>query len=153
MPSKTKLIGFFAIAMVLINLGLLAFLFFNRPVPLQNKEKKSPKEIIIDKLDFDEGQCREYEKLIQEHRKIIFPLDDKMKLTKTELFQLLSKDQDSKKDTLIKRLAKIQNEVEKAHFEHFMAIKKLCVSKEQKTRFNELTTDLPYIFGPKPPRK
>ena len=73
--DKIKLLTFSVIALLLLNLGTLGFLFLtnpneNHPHGDRNfKGRPEPKEIIIEKLNFDSKQISEYEKLIQSYQK------------------------------------------------------------------------------------
>ena len=58
----------------------MAFLYFGNP---NRSNHKSPKEIIIEKLDFDESQIKEYRTLILEDRKTIMSLQKEISERKT----------------------------------------------------------------------
>jgi hypothetical protein len=158
--DKTKLLTFSVIALLLINLGTLGFLFLtssNSNHPHGNndfKRRPEPKEIIIKKLNFDSKQISEYEKLIQWHRKEIRSIEENIRATKNELYlQLHENTINSKvKDSLIDALATYQKQIENTHFNHFQDIKKIC-REDQLDDFNALTEELSRLFSkPHPPR-
>ena len=158
--DKTKLLTFSVIALLLLNLGTLSFLFLtnpngNHPHGTPNfKGGPEPKEIIIEKLNFDSNQIAQYEKLIQVHRKEISSIEDEIRKTKEELYFQLHENSinNATKDSLIDALAAYQKQIENIHFKHFQDIKKLC-KKEQLDDFNALTEELSRLFSkPHPPR-
>lgn len=158
--DKTKLLTISVIVLLLLNLGTLGFLFLtssNGGHPHGNNDfrgRTEPKEIIIEKLNFDSKQISEYEKLIQWHRREISTIEDKIRTTKIELYlQLHEKTiNDTTKDSLVNALATYQKQIENTHFKHFQDIKKLC-RKEQLDDFNSLTEELSRLFSkPHPPR-
>jgi protein CpxP len=150
--NKTKLLSFAVIALLLLNFGILGFLFLSKDKQGQ-KSKKMPKEIVINKLHFDDNQIIEYEKIIKVHRNTITTIDDSIKVAKNELYQLLNSETINleKKDSLYSKLANYQRQVEITHFNHFLEIKAIC-KKEQLADYKTLTEELSKIFtyGRKP---
>lgn len=146
--SKIKLLTISVIALILINIATLAFFFFKGPRPMG---KKNPKEIVIEKLHFDENQVASYDALINIHSEEVKSLNDAILKTKNNLYSELSKtDNKTVIDSLLMQLATQQGEIEKTHFNHFLAIKKIC-KPEQIEDYNALTKELSKIFSPKLP--
>jgi protein CpxP len=146
--NKTKLLSIAVIALLLLNFGILSFLFLskgNRP-----SDRKMPREIVIEKLHFDKNQIVAYEKIIEIHQNTIRDLDRSIRETKNELYQLLNSDKidNAQKDSLFLRLASYQKQIETTHFNHFLDIKKIC-KKEQLSDYNDLTKELSSLFAPK----
>lgn len=152
--NKTKVLGFAVMTLLVLNFGILAFLFFSKN-DNGPRGRKMPREIIIEKLHFDENQIVEYDKTIKIHQKNIRNLDDSIKSAKNELYQLLNSDTiDSvQKDSLYLKLANYQKQIETTHFNHFIEIKKLC-KKEQLSDYENLTEELSKLFShPKRPKQ
>jgi protein CpxP len=149
--DKIKVLSFAVIALLLLNFGTLGFLLLNGPNHEGRPPHRLPKEIIINKLQFNATQQSAYQKLIERHRSVIDSLDHQIKDTKNKLYiQLKQTTVDLKtKDSLIAVLANDQKQIEEAHFKHFQDIKNLC-KPEQMQRFNDLTEELSRIFGRKP---
>lgn len=147
--NKTKLLSVAVIALLVLNFGILGFLFLSKKH--EPNGRKMPREIVIEKLHFDENQIVEYEKIIEEHQKSIRNLDDSIRKTKNELYQLLNEEKISsvRKDSLYFKLANYQKQIETTHFNHFLEIKKLC-KKEQLADYKNLTEELSKIFSHKP---
>jgi protein CpxP len=157
--EKTKLLTITVIGLLLLNFAILAFLLVSgsrghkRPTD-RPEGRPNPREIIIEKLHFDDKQQKEYAELIKWHRGEIKKLDSNIRQTKNELYSQLNQTEVNlkTKDSLITLLNSYQNQVEETHFKHFEDIKKLC-HQDQLEDFNELTEDFSRIFAPnKPPR-
>ena len=149
--DKIKLLTIAVIALLLLNFGTLGFLLISGPKHGDRPPHRTPKEIIIERLQFDSKQQKEYQTLIDWHRRTIDSLDRQIRETKNELYtQLIKPYVDIKtKDSLITVLADHQKQIEQTHFKHFEDIKKLCRS-EQREHFYDLTLDLSKIFGKQP---
>jgi protein CpxP len=145
--NKSKVLGFTIIALVTLNFGILVFLFLSKGND-GPKGRKMPREIVIEKLHFDENQITEYDKTIKLHQETIRSIDDSIRNTRNELYKLLNSEtiDSSKKDSLYLKFAGFQKQIETTHFNHFVEIKKLC-KKEQLTDFNNLTEELSKIFN------
>lgn len=144
--DKIKVLTYSVIALLLLNLATIAFVVF-KP---SDRNRAEPREIIIEKLNFDENQQKEYEQLIYWHRSQINELDEKIRETKKELYlQLLNNEvETNKKDSLINSISGYQKQIESTHFDHFQDIKKLC-RKDQMNSFDQLTNDLSIMFSNK----
>lgn len=151
--DKTKVLGLAVIALVLLNIGILGFLFFSKEKE-DSRGRKMPREIVIEKLHFDKNQITEYDKVIKIHQKNIRNLDDSIRSAKNELYELLNAEtvNSVQKDSLCLKLANYQKQIETTHFNHFIEIKKLC-KKEQLTAYKNLTEELSKIFShPRKPK-
>lgn len=150
--NKTKLLSVAVIALLVLNFGILGFLFLSKKH--EPNGRKIPSVIVIEKLHFDENQIVEYEKIIREHKHLIRNLDDSIKETKNELYQLLNEEKidSAQKDSMYLKLANYQKQIETTHFNHFLEIKKLC-KKEQLADYKNLTEELSRIFSNKPKPK
>ena len=157
--EKTKLLTIGIIALFLLNLGTLGFLYFSapkghHPQELRPEGKLKPREIIIEKLHFDIDQIKQYDQLIQLHRRQITEMEEKIRDSKNELYLQLNEDRVNKKatDSLITDLASYQKEIETLHFNHFYDIKNVC-KKEQLDDYAELTHELTRLFSKRPRRR
>jgi len=137
------------VGLLLVNLSLVTFLVIRKPM---RPPGPGPKNLIIDRLGFTPDQIAQYEQLIEQHQTSIRQLNDDIRTTKNELYATLATDDQFQKDFLINRLGTLQQQVETAHYTHFMALKKLCTPSQQ-DRFRDLTSDLASYFAgpPKPP--
>ena len=152
--DKVKLLTFSVVALLVLNFGVLGFLVFSKSKNHRPEKHETPREIIIDKLNFDENQVDKYDKLIQKNRKNIDEIDDSISNTKNKLYQLLNSQTINKveKDSLISKINFFQKQIEATNFNHFIDIKNLC-NKDQIDKFEDLTKELSKIFSRKPKRR
>lgn len=149
--NKIKLLTFSVIGLLILNVGIICFLFFSKPA-FENRERigiaKNPKEVIGKRLHFDANQLKQYQELIAVHRKKIDSLDANIKGIKLELYSKLQANSVNTKtnDSLIHLILINQKLVEETHLKHFQDVKKLC-RKWQLNDYNELTKDLGKLFS------
>ncbi len=110
------------LALLAINFGLLALLFFRKPPQLPRRGpsggQDGPKQVIIDKLHLDEKQVARYETLIEQHQSRATPLNEEIRKTKSNLYATLADESNMGKDSLVNRLGDLQ--MENVHYEHFL---------------------------------
>lgn len=139
-----------ALILFLINVLLLVYLFNDR------KEKPHPdrnRNIIIDKLNFDEQQIVQYDSLIKIHRTGMHSSKKLLMELKNNLYNHLNEPyNESLNDSLIIEINKVQNEIEHIHIRHFNDIKNIC-KPEQLKAYKELTGELARLFTSAPPPK
>ncbi len=152
--SKTRLLSILVIALIALNIVLIVVFVMKKPhQPPHHRNHVGPKNIIIEKLHFDEKQIGLYEELIQAHKNKINVKDNELSDAKNELYILLSKKNELEKSAVIEKMSVIQKEIEELHFNHFLDIKKLC-NKEQLKYYNDLTHELAKLFShPHRPKK
>jgi hypothetical protein len=147
--NRNRLLGILSIGLLVSNLALITFIFFGKKPPLHN----GPRDIIIERLHFDEQQVAAYDKLISVHRSTIDEKQREMFRLKNELYHGLLKEQTLEKDSLEKAIGAVQAAIEETNYNHFSDIRKLC-TQEQQAYFNELVNDIAELFRPMhPPRK
>ena len=147
--NKTKLLTFAVIALFIINILTISFLFFKKGPKPNEVNRPKPREIVINKLGFDAQQIKTYELLIDEHKSNIGELDEKIKKAKNDLYhQLALTDNKETTDSILNALSKYKSQIEILHYNHFLDIKKIC-KPEQLDSYNDLTMELAKIFAPK----
>ncbi|MCW3102805.1 MAG: hypothetical protein JWO09_1245 [Bacteroidetes bacterium] len=160
--NRTKLLTIAVIGLLLLNTGTLGMLLLrgaehhphgDMPPPPRGE---GPKRIIMERLHFDEAQRRQYEALIDGHRKRSDELHEASRYLHKELYSLLAADtaDKAKADALILQIAENQKATDNLNFDHFQQIKAIC-RPEQLNDFKELSEELSELFGPKgpPPRE
>lgn len=149
--SKIKLLAIAVVGLLIVNLATVAFLLlrkpFQHPEGRPPVEQAGPKNIIVDKLHFDEEQVAQYEALIEQHQEKIKSLNDSINIAKNELYSTLTRDNFIGKDSLIDRLGFLQRQVELTHYDHFASIRAIC-KPDQLEAFNNLTKELAGFFAP-----
>ncbi len=142
--NKVKILSILTITLLLLNLFLVGFMISNKP-PRQGKD--GPRNIIIEKLKFNDNQIEEYDKLIKWHRTEMDKSEEELKVLKNQLYSTLTKDSaNNLKDSIISEINKVQFRIESIHYKHFMDIKNLC-NKDQEPSYIELTTEIASLFG------
>lgn len=152
--NKIKLLSFLVVALVILNITILVVFIFNKPNhPEHPRLHQEPKNIIIERLHFDDTQITAYEELIKTHKTNIKTRFKELRNAKEELYILLNDNDSTKKDALISKINNTQKEIEQLHFNHFLDIKKLC-KDDQLIDYEELTHELARLFAPHPkPRR
>lgn len=115
-----------------------------------DKTHEGPKEIIREKLQFDDKQNTQYEDYIDAHRRSINQNELIMNELRVELFiQLKHSSQDwSKVDSIIALIGKRQMIIERINYDHFLDIKKIC-KPEQQSNFDDFTSEIVQLFASK----
>jgi len=152
--TKTRILTILVVVMVLLNAATLAFLFkgnHHGPRP-QGRQRVGPKNIVIEKLNFNAEQIAKYEQLIAEHRVAINKNDSLMLATRNALYSQLVKQDSIEMELQLNAIGKLQKEIEHVHFQHFQDLKALCM-EEQLPAFEKLVEELAAFFnGGKPPQ-
>ncbi len=145
---KLKIASFIAIGLFVLNLVLIWFLISSKP---HKNRREGPKKLIIEKLHLEGSQIKQYEKLIEWHRKRIRESETQLMALKNQLYgSLQTKSPPVLKDSLIAEIAKVQMEIEKINYTHFQEIKQLC-EPEQLKLFDSLCEEIAQLFSHKPP--
>lgn len=157
--DKIKLLTYAVIGLLLLNVGIISFLFFSRPNRNPDENHRRPKEFIAEKLHFDDNQNEKYESIIPIYKDKIDSLDAINKKLKSELYSQLKLPVVNTivKDSIITLFLANQKQIEQLHFKHFQDIKSIC-KDTQLGDFNALTEELRKMFSnqnskPHPPRE
>jgi periplasmic protein CpxP/Spy len=153
--EKTKLISLLAVGLLLSNLLLVGFILYNKPKHGHEYPPPhgGPRDLIIERLHFNDSQVAQYDKLIAWHRGEIGKADDQITTLKNQLYSTLASSANSRlKDSLLGAISAVQQNIEKIHYRHFEDIRNLC-TEQQKPDFEALTKDMASLFAPPPPFK
>ncbi len=146
--DKIKLLTYSVIGLVLLNIGIIGFLYISRPNDNPHDLGRKPKDIIIEKLHFDATQIQKYEDFIKVYRNTIDSLNNNSREIKAVLYTQLKQPtvNNKVKDSLIQLTLVNQKRIEEANFKHFQDIKNLC-TKSQLEDYNSLTEELEKLFS------
>lgn len=113
-----------------------------------------PKDLIIERLHFDENQIRKYDELIEQHRMQIRENDHELMDLKAQYYSLLKNNSQENGDSLVRQIGKINMETEEINFKHFQDIKRIC-HPDQIQNFDHLIDEFESLFarGPQPPHE
>ncbi|MFK8057778.1 MAG: hypothetical protein AB8F78_16745 [Saprospiraceae bacterium] len=136
------------IGLICSNAVLLVFLILGNP---RFRKHGSPREMIIERLDFNATQVEGYQDMIVDHQAQVAILDTRINEIRLRLYSGLTV-KSSDESMLLGQLAIAQTEAEKAKLDHFRAIKSIC-TPEQVPKFEALTEELGKIFSHAGPQK
>lgn len=147
--SRNRFYIFLIVGLLISNLLLVAFILMKKP-----REHSGPRNLIIERLHFDENQVQQYDELIRQHRMQITEKEHKMMTLKTQYYSFLKNNNQKNNDSLIPAIGIVSMETEKINFKHFQDIKKIC-HPDQIKYFDDLINDFESLFapGPKPPHE
>lgn len=152
--NKIKVLSISVVVLMLMNIGILLFFTLNKPPHPPHgglQMGPHPKDIIIKELNLDESQIEAFDDLILEHRTAIQEAEEMIHLTRNKLFETLTKEDQSIKDSLVLQIGNQQMEIEKIHYNHFESIKKILKPNQLK-KFELFIGDLGRLFKPRPPK-
>lgn len=147
--TKNRFYIFIIIGLLISNVLLVAFVLMRKP-----PRRSGPRDLIIQRLHFDEKQVQQYDGLIQQHKMQIKEKEYEIMNLKTQYYSLLKNNNQTKGDSLVQQIGKISMETEKINFKHFQDIRKICYPDQMKN-FDNLIEDFESLFakGPKPPHE
>ena len=105
-----------------------------------------PKMMIAKKLNFDSAQMQKFEVMVENHHSTVRALDKEMRLLKHSLLRELDQQEESKRDSTYQEIGELQAQVERAHIQHFIAVKSLC-REDQLEDFEKLNRRLVEMFS------
>lgn len=151
--SRTKLLTIAVLGLLIINLTTLIFMFANKPEDHHglkgNHPHKSegPKQLIIDFLNFNSEQQKQYEIIIEEHQSKTKEIKKSLKVLRESLYNELRNNtiNNNKVDSIIQKIAENHQNFEHLNFEHFQKIKSIC-KPNQTELFKDLTEELINLF-------
>jgi periplasmic protein CpxP/Spy len=154
--NRTTLLTVVAALLLVANLAMVTMMFMDKrhaPGHGRPPHHAGPRDIIIERLGFDDAQVKQYDRLIEGHRTRIHDLDRQMMDARSALYSGLTEESTMTSDSLLGVIAQIQLQVEQTHVLHFADIRDLC-RDDQLQRFEEMTSDLARYFGhPRPPKR
>jgi len=131
------------IVLIILNISTFVFFIFIAPHP----HFGGPKDIIIEKLHFDDAQIIAYEDLITAHQAKIRETEERIAAARNELYTLLNKEgQQIESTAMITQIGSIQSEIELIHFQHFLDLKAICHT-DQLEYFGDLTKEMEKLFN------
>lgn len=148
--TKIKILTYTVIALVILNLSMIAFLAA-MGTNLFGTEHKKARKIIIEKLQLDTLQQKVFIAMVEVQIKRVKKNEKEIIATKENLYRLLTQPEIdlNAKDSLIEVLGNLQKDIESARFNHFKEVKKICKTPEQQQNFKELTLELAKMFSHK----
>lgn len=142
--KKEKLLTIAIVALLILNLGTLGFLFMSHGKPPMGRPGGKPVDaIIIEGLKLNENQIAQFEDLKHEHHSQMMRLQETDKNLHETYFALLkTSNPDLKQETnLRQQLANLDQEKDSITFDHFKKLRGIC-NPEQQQRFDSLIDEI-----------
>ncbi|MEN8786397.1 MAG: hypothetical protein ABF264_06815 [Flavobacteriales bacterium] len=146
MNKQAKII---IIALLLVNIVLLITLYLGKP---SLQQQNLPKDLIINRLGFEEMQIADFEGIVVEHFTEVRKIQEEVREYKREINSGLLLDKPVMNDSVNRLLSHSFKKMEELHFKHLSDIKEIC-NPEQKKKFDKMVPELGRIFGPRPTNK
>jgi Spy/CpxP family protein refolding chaperone len=134
--SKLSFWKIFAITLLISNMVILAFIFFEKPTRADNK---GPANFIIKELNLNAAQIENFNQLKFAHQDSVQSLKNTGHELREGYFKLLRNDTADQvlANQLLMQIANNQKAIEQITFEHFESVKKICDSV-QKEKFDSI---------------
>lgn len=129
------------VILVIINLTTLLLLWLGKPKHNFNRgpetgvgEKVHIQKLLNEELGFTNEQAKKYIDLRQNHRKVFKEINSEIKELKGQMFDdvLMGESSPVLSDSLLQLTLEKQGQLEKLTFQHFVELKNLCNSGQQK---------------------
>jgi len=151
--KKEKLLTITVLLLILLNLGTLAFIFFDRrqaPPPLKKFELN---KFIVERLNLNEEQQKKFDVFRSQEHIALENFNNKGDNLVSEYFSLLKNENydPAVKDSIEKLILNLELLKARSLFLHFEYIKSIC-NKEQKESFGRILPQLVNLLNP-PPEK
>ena len=152
--NKIKFLYILAIGLLISNMMLIGYVVYSKTDRPDKNRHPGPRNIVIEKLHFSQGQITQYDELIKWHRSEIDKAQKLMMTSKNRLYATLA---EKSTDSMLKNIcfddiAAAQRNIELIHYKHFEDIKKLC-SSEQEQYYKLLTDEIAELFAPHRPKR
>lgn len=133
-----------SLLLLLCNMALIGYIIYGK----KNKPlHEGPRDIVIEKLQFDGQQIAQYDTLIVKHRKEIKAKNQQILELRKSLYGGLNSLPDANiKDSLMQEIGNTRVAIERVHYAHFEDMKSLC-NENQRPLFEQLTAELAKYFN------
>jgi len=145
--ENKKILSFAVIALFLLNLGTLAFLFLGRPHHPGPPPEGGPAQFLIHELALSTDQQKQFEKLKEEHHSRVMQIQDSLHTLHEAYFDELSSTTTMKADSIENLMSQKQKEIEHITFDHFKKVRGICTPEQQK-KFDSVIQEALRIMGP-----
>lgn len=163
--DKNKILTAAVVLLLLINTGMLAFLWTDRnhpgrgenmnapgmpPLPPVSEPERGPKDFIIEQLNLNEDQKKQYEKSVGEHKADMRNLHDQIRKDRDELWNNFSSNNKGEQEKLTSDIGEKQIQIERVTIAHFQKLRDIC-DDNQKKKFDEIINGVIKMMNQGPP--
>lgn len=134
------------VALLLLNIGTLTFLWLNRP---PDPREAGPFRFLVNATDMDEAQQQAYQKLRQEHRTSLETYRSQNRQVREAMFRLLATNEENAREVLLlaDSLGALRAKEERFTYAHFRQVRALC-RPDQLPRFDAAIGEAVQSMGP-----
>lgn len=151
--NKITLLTVAVVGLLLLNAGLLVFMFTKRPPmgPPRGEGKGSAAGVIIEKLKLDAQQQLQFAALRKQHRDQMEKIQEEDRESHRNYFELLKQDNPDhqKADSLATLISEHNKQIQQVTFNHFEQLRKICTA-EQKQLFDSSIDEIIRMMMPRP---
>ncbi len=135
------------IILLVINTGTLVMFFLNKNHHNMHSRKK-PADYIIQELNLNDEQTKEFHLLKKEHQTQMKLIQDSIRLEREKLPDAIIRGDDKAADSISSHIGKLQRQIELNTYHHFIKVKSIC-DDQQKNKFNTIISDILKMMGGK----
>ncbi|MER3471469.1 MAG: hypothetical protein C4330_09065 [Chitinophagaceae bacterium] len=151
MPTTTKnnWLVIALIALVLINIATLAFVWLGKPkdgVPPKGQGGGNAKNYLIEQLKLTTQQQQQFDSLRTVHFNEMNDYREQMRQQKDALFEKLKLPTDSSYNSTAQQIGMLQSEIDLSTFHHFQSLRSI-LNDEQKKKFDNIIQDVLHNLG------
>ncbi|SDY61628.1 periplasmic heavy metal sensor [Hymenobacter psychrophilus] len=158
--TKTRMLSWLAVALGLLNVGLLALLWLGRPgnQPQQRPEGSSLATYLVRELQLTPTQQQQFDRLRQDHHAHMERLVRELTAEREQLFaSLTGPNAVAASPALLDHIGRLQRQTDSITYDHFAAVEKM-LTPDQRKRWQQLAPTLPRRLqspgpGGPPPRR
>ncbi len=149
--SKNKLLTWLVILLLAANAVSLAFFWIGKARP-PIKSKDGPQKFLVERLQMDSQQQKQFGQLVLEHRKAAATFREKIRESKEAFFSLLKKPglADSEKQAAAGSISQNTEALDLLTFDHFRKVRALLTVKQQE-KFDDIIEEVTNMIGQQRP--
>jgi Spy/CpxP family protein refolding chaperone len=137
--TKSHILSVLVVLLVCINLTTLATIWLNKPFDAMKAQQAGPKQMIIERLHFNEQQQQAFSFLVDEHREQMKALRRSILESKEAFYANLGNEEADSAETYahIADISRFEQQAGKITFEHFRKVRSIC-DPRQKREFDKV---------------
>lgn len=152
MNTQTKWLVGLVVALVIVNLGLVAFLWLSKDEKSLPPQGRDARNFLVRELSMDEQQVKLFDSSRRQHFEKMRKYNEEMRFLKDRLFGLLKEENVPKKNEMVsilnENISKIQAAIDLETFDHFSKLRSI-LNDEQKRQFDTLIQEVLHTMAPR----
>lgn len=148
MNRQTRWLVAFVVALIMANIGLVAYLWLKKEAPKQVLPRSDARAYLVQTLALSTAQTASFDSLREGHFERMRNYKDAMRLAKDSLFEGLRQPQAKNAERLTQRIGALQARMDLETFDHFAQLRAL-LSPAQAEIFDNVIGDVLRTMGPR----